>query len=244
MKHLTAVALIAFMLARPASGADWLEPVSTDFDGLVDQKAMADVFKDVLARNVEARMIALESRRPGSAIGIRKVASGYELVGVELSAPLYAYAGFQMDEHGNLLPASKPDRPVRRDARAGYPQDFNGVPLSRCVASLDSTLATRLIAVWREMLYRTHYERPPPPQPGFETVIVTADGSDFIFSSSRENDYRPLEGETGTPLSGTAGELVAIGQLALDYCAGRSPAALTKLGRQTENLERELRKDD
>jgi hypothetical protein len=166
-------AILAFALAFSApawADDDHLMPEPSNFaappDGFTvisDYNAMVlDVFRELYARDSEARMIVQPPFEPEFGIAILKGrGEHYRILSLEPAIHLWSYSYVGVLKSGHVQGWDKDGKPVDENAeadalKASLPADYHAVKIARCESDLDRDLARRAIALWERMLVGAH----------------------------------------------------------------------------------------
>lgn len=219
------LALAAMVQAIPALAADVLEPASpravTHFAGY--EEVVQYAFRDAYRQDVRIRMIEIPSFVPELAIGVKEDNGKYSIFGIRPEISLWHV----VDEKGSTV--DKLPTTIREVQTA---IDRNDIKFKRCDAAIDSNLALRLIAVWREMLARAR--KPPRPE-------LALDGTDFNFAM-RSGD-RDIAAKTWSPDPSTPpGMLVRIAETMTSLCKLKYENLSALLDHQVDALSQRLQR--
>ena len=159
------------------------QPVPNDRFLVAYDKSLHEVFKEAFASDVRVRMLAEPSFEPEYAVGIRDIGGIYHILYLHVPSNLW-YSG----------------------------EDRAKAVAERCDVEIDTSLANRIIEVWRRMLQRV------PPHAEVR-MGLDGDGYDFFIRSGKSE----LTEQTWSPDKGTSpAMLVNIGVTMTSYCETKS----------------------
>ena len=182
MKTFALTLMLAF-IATDCIAQEHLWPALSEWNGAADHddypQIVATVFHDAFHGNIRVRFHATHSMiRREEVIALTQNGSVYSILSMQANVHLMSYSSASW----------------MRDLRpAGLtPSDYHVIKPSRCEANIPSSLAIRIVDVWRAVLLETRYDA--MPQLGF-------DGAWADFSMPGTNQY--LDGRIWSPGEGT-----------------------------------------
>jgi hypothetical protein len=221
--------------------SETLEPEDSAFSGVFLEdytKMVLDFFREIYGKDILLRMVAFPSFHPEFAVGIRESAGVYSVLRLAPRKQLWAYKTKQLMETGQITHVSesghvKTNEDIER-INNEYPSDYREVPIDKCSAPLDESIARGLRDVWSLMLLETRYS--PDPRLGL-------DGADYHFSM-RVTQYGGIYAGKiwSPPEESKPGRLVAIGNSLADYCmkASERREIESRLRKQVNDLLKAL----
>lgn len=176
------------------------------------------VLKEAFRPEVTARAIVYPSFSVEYAVGLRRVAAGWEIFGLHpTSHSVWSYTVLELMRQGRMgsMTMDGKDRTgeAMRDLQKGLPADPMDLPLSRCTLSVDGEVAAAVEAAWRTMLEDVRAN--PAAEAG-------ADGTSYHFSM--DSGARTLAGQIWSPQRGTRpAKLTGLAETMMEQCEKPTP---------------------